>query len=98
MTYRVVYSPRSERDLEKIRTWIVGESASVATATRFLGQLFDACDSLAALPQRFAVYPYARNWRMMPFGNYLVFFQIHEDEVRIGHIRHGARRPFSGDQ
>jgi len=32
----------------------------------------------------------------MPFGNYLVFFQIREDEVRIGHVRHCAKRPFAG--
>ncbi len=58
MTYRVVYSPRSERDLEKIGVWIVGESASTATAVRFLGQILDACETLDTLPQRFAVYPF----------------------------------------
>ncbi len=65
-------------------------------ATRFLGELFEVCDSLTTLPERFAPYPYAKRWRMMPFGNYLVLFQVHEDEVRSGHIRHAARRPFGG--
>jgi plasmid stabilization system protein ParE len=96
MTYRVIYSPRSQRDLEKIHAWIADESGRSTIADRFIGQLLDACDSLAMLPQRFAVYPYARHWRMMPFGNYLVFFRIHEVEVRIGHVRHGAKRPFAG--
>jgi plasmid stabilization system protein ParE len=95
MSYRVVYSPRSQRDLEKIRDWIAAESGSAATAIRFLGGLFDACDSLETLPRRFASYPHSKDWRMMPFGNYLVFFRIHENEVRIGHIRHGAKRPFA---
>jgi toxin ParE1/3/4 len=94
MTYRVVYSPRSRRDLERIRDWIVGESQSLATAAKFIGSLFDACDSLGTLPERFAIYPRARLWRMMPHGNYLIFFKVHEGEVRIGHIRHGARKPF----
>ena len=96
MSYRIVYSPRSQRDLEKIRDWIAEKSGSPATATRFAGGLFDACDSLETLPGRFAAYPYSRRWRMMPFGTYLVFFQVHEDQVRIGHIRHGAKRPFAG--
>lgn len=94
MTYRLLYSPRSRRDLEQIRDWLTAEAQTRATADRFLGQLFDACDTLKVLPARFAAYPYARQWRMMPVGSYLVFFQIHEYEVRIGHIRHGARAPF----
>src|SRR5207248_30173 len=96
MIYRVVFSPRSQRDLEKIRDWIADESGSRAPADRFLAELFDACDSLQSLPWRFAAYPHARPWRMMAFGNYLVFFQIHEAEERIGHVRHGARKPFAG--
>ncbi len=43
-----------------------------------------------------AAYPRARRWRMMPHGNYLMFFQVHGGEVRVGHIRHGAKRPFVG--
>ena len=98
MRYQLVYSPRSSRDLDKIRRWITDESGSATIASRFLAQLFDACDSLRRLPHRFAVYPYSRSWRMMPFGNYLVFFQVVDNEVRIGHVRHSARRPFFGPQ
>jgi plasmid stabilization system protein ParE len=96
MKYRIVYSPRSRRDLDKIRRWIATESGSFTAAARFIAELFDACDSLRTLPERFAPYPRAIRWRMMPHGNYLVFFHLHEGEVRIGHIRHGARRPFGG--
>jgi toxin ParE1/3/4 len=95
MKYRVLYSPRSRRDLEKIRDYIASQSGDPAIADQFLGKVFDACSTLGALPFRFAVYPYARRWRMMPFGNYLVFFKIEEREVRIGHVRHAAQRPFS---
>ena len=94
MRFRVVYSPRSQRDLEKIRKWIADESGNPTIANRFVEKIFDACDSLMTLPERFPAYPRARHWRLMPYGNYLVFFQIHDGEVRIGHIRHGARKPF----
>ena len=39
MTYRVIYSPRSRRDLEKIRDHIALESASPVTASRFIVSL-----------------------------------------------------------
>jgi toxin ParE1/3/4 len=90
----VIYSPRSRRDLEKIHAYIVLESEG--QANRFIGRLLNACEMLKIFPERFPAYPYARHWKMMPFGNYLVFFQIHEGEVRIGHIRHAARKSFGG--
>jgi plasmid stabilization system protein ParE len=82
--------------LEKIRQWIALEAASDVVALRFIARLLDACEGLESFPERFPIYPHAREWRIMPFGNYLVFFQVREAEVWIGHIRHGARRPFGG--
>ena len=96
MSHRVLYSRRSRRDLEKIRTYIADESGNADTADRFIRQLLDAGDSLENLPARFAAYPYSPRWRMMPAGNYLIFFRIEPEAVWIGHIRHAARRPFGG--
>jgi plasmid stabilization system protein ParE len=90
------YSPRSLRDLEGIRTYITKESGDRNVADRFLGSLLDECEFLVVLPERYPPYRRGSAWRMMPFGNYLIFFQVHGDEVRIGHVRHGARRPFRG--
>jgi len=94
MTHRVLYSRRSRRDLEKIRIYIANESANADTADPFIRQLLDACDSLKDLPARFPPYPFSPRWRMMPAGNYLIFFRIEPEAVSIGHIRHAARRPF----
>ena len=91
----VIYSPRSRRDLEQIRASIAADSET--DAVRFVGQLLEACEQLRSLPQRFPAYPHARHWRMMPFCNYLVFFQIRENEVRIGHIRHAAKKSSAVD-
>jgi len=96
MGYRVVISPRSGRDIEGIRTWIAAESQNPEVSTRFIRQLLNACMKLASHPERFAAYSGASRWRMMPYRNYLVFFEVLEGEVRIGHIRHAARRPFRG--
>ena len=96
MRREVVYARRTLRDLERIHAWLVDEAQDAAVADRFISQLLTACSTLESLPERFAVYPYARTWRMMPFGNYLVFFQVHPGAVLIGHIRHAARRTFRG--
>jgi toxin ParE1/3/4 len=94
MKFHIVYSLRSLRDLEGIQHYITAQSGNPETAHQFLDQLFSACGTLSTFPIRFAVYPFAKRWRMMPFGNYLVFFRIQQDNVQIGHIRHAARRPF----
>lgn len=94
MSLRVEYSPRSVRDMFEIRAYLIEESKSVEVAKRFLSRLIIASQTLDTLPERFPRYPYARDWRMMPFGNYLIFFRLTEETVRIGHIRHAAKRPF----
>jgi plasmid stabilization system protein ParE len=91
---RVVYALRSHRDLGNIRNFIAAESGSQQMADQYTARLIDACDTLAILPERYAPYRYATGWRMMPFESYLVFFQVHGNDVRIGHVRHGARKPF----
>lgn len=80
--------------MERIHSYLAAETADCHVADRAIVQILDAGDSLKCLPERFASYPYARRWRMMPVDSYLLFFEVHEDEVRIGHVRHGARRPF----
>ena len=96
MRFRAEYAPRSVRDLVRVRAYILKESKSEQAADRFIARVLGACDALHTLPERFPRYPFAPDWRMMPFGNYLVFFRIHKEAVRIGHIRHAARRPFRG--
>lgn len=80
----------------EIRAYLIEESKSVEVAERFLSRLIIASQTLDTLPERFTRYPYARDWRMMPFGNYLIFFRLTEETVRIGHIRHAAKGPFRG--
>jgi toxin ParE1/3/4 len=95
MTARVVYSRRAQRDLDAIYERVARESAEPEVARRLIERMLDACDSLAQFPERFALYPHAPRWRMMPSGNYLIFYRVADDAVLIGHVRHAAREPFS---
>jgi plasmid stabilization system protein ParE len=45
MKYQILYSPRSRRDLARIRHYIASESGSPAVADQFVGKLFDACNA-----------------------------------------------------
>jgi plasmid stabilization system protein ParE len=95
MRYRVVYSRRAQRNLDTIYDRVAQDSGEPEIARRLIERILDACDSLARFPQRFAIYAYASRWRMMPIGNYLVFYRLADAAVLIGHVRHAARKPFS---
>jgi plasmid stabilization system protein ParE len=55
MTYDVVYSPRSRRDLENIRSFVAADAADVKVADRLVSDILDVCDKLAKLPERFPI-------------------------------------------
>lgn len=93
MKFQIEYAPRSARDLAEIQAYIARAAQSRSVADRFVDRLLEACERLDVFPERFPRYPFARSWRMMPFENYLVFFRIEGDAVRIGHIRHAAQKP-----
>ena len=93
MTVR--YSSRSLRDLERIRKYIEREAGDAEVANRFSTQLLKASAALADSPGRYPPYRYAFDWRVMPFGNYLIFFRVFGDDVLIGQFRHAARKPFA---
>lgn len=95
MTGRVVYSRRAGKDLDAIHARVAEDSGDLEIARRLIARILGACDSLATFPMRFAVYVHAPRWRMMPIGNYLVFYRRADDAVLIGHVRHAARAPFS---
>lgn len=96
MTHSVVYARRAQSDLDQIYTAVAHESREPEIARQLMERMLDACDSLASFPERFPIYAHAPRWRMMPNGNYLVFYRIGDDAVFIGHVRHGAREPFRG--
>lgn len=49
MIYRIIYSPRSRRDLERIHSYLVAETSDRRLANRAIVFLLDAGDSLERL-------------------------------------------------
>jgi plasmid stabilization system protein ParE len=100
MTYRVELTTRASRDLKRIFRHINAENSPQAVA--WFNSLEAAILSLEQYPQRSAATPENKTLRHLLFGNkpniYRVIYAIDERAriVRVLHIRHGARRTFSG--
>jgi toxin ParE1/3/4 len=90
---RVRYTSRALGDLAAISDYLIDRNPvavekfgeSVSTTVSLLRE-FPACGR--ALQDRASV-------RVMPLGKYpyLIFYTIAGEELRILHVRHGARRP-----
>jgi hypothetical protein len=72
------------------------ESGSSEVADRYIGRIYNACQSLDYSAESYSAYRYAARYRMMPFENYLVLFRVLKGEAIIGHVRHSKRRIFRG--
>jgi len=96
-TYRVIISEPAERDIEAAFCWLA-ERDQVA-AIRWYNRLLGVIYSLDKFPERCPFAPENRDLagvvRQVLHGRrqhkYRILFDIKDDEVRILHIRHGAR-------
>ncbi|GGF76857.1 plasmid stabilization protein [Terasakiella brassicae] len=87
---KVVFSPLSESDLEDIGDFIAADNPHRAVS--FIREMRERCQKIAATPDaaplREDIMP---NVRMVVHGNYLIFYCIVEQDVRIERILHSAR-------
>ncbi len=95
MSYRVLIQPPSARDLEAAYEWIARHSVERAAA--WLEGAFMAIESLNALPRRCPLATENEAFdvevRQLLYDGFRILFTVEENQVRILHIRHVARRP-----
>lgn len=83
-------SPAAERDLDAILDYIAQDSYPRAKA--FADELYAACMALAVLPRAHQQGPdLGPGLRQKIHENYVIFFRIGPDEIRVERILHGAR-------
>ena len=92
MTYRVIFDPDAEQDLEELGDWIA-DAASVEVAVRYLERLRAFCLRLDIFPKRGTgrddLYP---GLRTVGFERRaLIAFLVGEDTVSILRILYGGR-------
>jgi plasmid stabilization system protein ParE len=102
MTYRVETSVRAEHDGNAILEWLNAQGAGGAGRRWFLA-LEDAIASLGEFPERCPLAPENREFpfevRQLLYGKkphvYRILFTVEGDLVRVLHLRHSRRNPFS---
>jgi toxin ParE1/3/4 len=98
MAYRVELTVRAERDLKRIYKYIHADDSDPPFA--WFNGLETLISSLDELPNRGAVTPEDKKLRHLLYGNkphvYRIVYRVYEraKEVRVLHIRHGARKAF----
>jgi plasmid stabilization system protein ParE len=94
---RVIILPPAERDIEKAYRWLSQRDAFAAI--RWYNRLLDAILSLETFPERCPIAPESKYFtseiRQLLHGRrqhkYRILFDITDEEVRVLHVRHGAR-------
>jgi len=87
---KVVFSPRSEEDLEEIADFIARDSPR--RAVRFIAEVRVTCEKLADAPLGYELQPQLDpGIRRTVHGRYLIFYSVEPERVRIERILHGAR-------
>jgi plasmid stabilization system protein ParE len=104
MKYRVIVQPPAELDIEAAYLYLRAQSHT--HAERWLTGIERAIESLASLPNRCGLARESREFsievRQLLYGKrsgrYRILFIVQDEEVRILHVRHGARDRLSGGE
>ena len=95
--FRVIILEPAERDIEEAFRWLAG--GDELAAIRWYNRLMEVIYPLDSFPERCPLAPenkyFAGEIRQILPGRrqhkYRIFFDIKDDEVRVLHVRHGAR-------
>ena len=95
--HEVIILPSAERDIEEAYAWLAERNEEAAI--RWYNRLLKAICSLETLPERCPLAPEThilkKEIRQILHGQkqhkYRILFDIKNDQVRVLHVRHGAR-------
>jgi toxin ParE1/3/4 len=85
---KVRYERGALSDLADIFAYIAGDNRGAAA--RLVARLEAVVETLAANPRMGNATGRAR-FRKIPVGNFLIVYEVGQDEVVIHYVRHGAR-------
>ena len=101
MAYKVRITEPAKSDAYEYSAFILGRNQSIASAHKWLNDLFDELKSLSDMPNRFAVIPesseLSQEYRSFFFHSHRIIFSVDEarKEVIVHRIYHEARRPLN---
>jgi addiction module RelE/StbE family toxin len=92
---RLRYERGALADLDEIFSYIAQDNP--AAAARLLARIEQVAAQIAATPY-IGETTRKSQFRRFPVGNYLIVYEVGDDEVVIHYVRHGARRrPWEGE-
>ena len=93
--YNIVFSPEAIKDLEETKTHITkelcNEQAAVKTVFKILKDIRMLSEFPESAPLLSSIVDFDTNYRFLVCGNYVAFYCIEENEVRIVRILYGRR-------
>ena len=104
MKYRVVIQPDAEAEVAEAFAYI--HTRSPANAERWLRGLYSVIETLETMPGRCALAresgAFKEEIRQLLYGKrqhkYRILFTVHDNEVHVLHVRHGARAALGPDE
>ena len=88
MSRRLVVTPRALRDLKRIGDYIAADSPRAAE--RFISVLRADLDKLVPFPLMAQAVGSHPRFRRLPYGAYVIFYEVTDSEVLIRAIEHSA--------
>ena len=83
-------------DLEEIFAYIAADNPEAAA--RLVARIEEVTARIAASPY-IGEATRKSGFRRFPIGNYLIVYEVGEDELIVHYVRHGARRrPWEGEE
>ncbi|MEN1761798.1 type II toxin-antitoxin system RelE/ParE family toxin [Anoxynatronum sibiricum] len=91
MSYKVIYTEKSEWDLVNVYRYIAMDLLVPETARNQVNKIMKAIKDLDTLPFRHKRYKdepwHSKGLRVLPVDNYLVFYTVIEEESTVAIIR-----------
>lgn len=95
MKYKINYTSKARRDLEEIWDYIISEYQNASSADRIIQSIMDAVDQLEHFPNLGpsldSIVDAKSDYRFLTTGNYLTFYRILGEEIRIERVLYGGR-------
>ena len=95
MVANIVYSPKSEQDLEQIGDYIEKTLKNPTAALKAVNRIQNKADKLADFPlmgtRLSSIMPIDTDYRFLVCGKYLAFYRVQADDVYIDRVLYGKR-------
>lgn len=93
--HNIVFSPEAIKDLEETKSYITEELCNEQAATKMVSKILKDICILSKFPESgpllSSIVNFDTNYRYLVCGNYVAFYRLEENEVRIVRILYGRR-------